>query len=485
MSVALVIIDGAGLAPPDAIGNAVKTETLPTLFGVMQGQGYATLQASGAAVGLDASQTGNSEVGHLTIGAGSAVPSDLARISRAASDGNWAEHKLWHSLSGSPRLHIVGLVSDAGTHGHWSTIAAAAQLARQADIGVVVVHLVLDGVDSLAGSAINLLDRLYGALRSIDNVRFGLVIGRRWFCDRSGDLAVTRIFADALWSGSGATFTLAALDAHLARATEDSFAPHVHEPGCAPLPGEPILLTQNRADRAVQSATILAERNRVYTLIDIDGTVDPSRVFFPPRPLDSGIAFELIARGKTSARISEKCKFPHVTYFFNGRNPHLEGDEICLPSVQEAHLAAHPEMSAAQIADAAVDVISRGQNDLLVVNIPNLDQIGHLGSYDLAVAAAAYVDCAVAKIRNACVGHGWAMMITSDHGNADRVLDDSGRPFTSHTERPVPFSILPPPGRRVRWHQRTGCLSQVAATVLMGLDLPVPEQMAEGLASIV
>jgi 2,3-bisphosphoglycerate-independent phosphoglycerate mutase len=485
MPTVLIIIDGAGLADPAHPGNAITDATLPTWFGAMNAHGYATLEASGSAVGLDETQTGNSEVGHLTIGAGFVVPSTLARIEAAHADGSWAADPLWTGLAQAPRLHVVGLLSDAGTHGHWASLARAARLARAAGIAEVIVHPVLDGVDSQAGSAPQLLERLASAVRDTGGVRLGLVMGRATFCDRSGNLVISRRYRDALTGVYDLpVYTDAALTSHLGGTGESSFPGYRHAPADLVAAGEPVLLTQNRADRARQVAKAIGERNPVYSLVELGDAVPLSRVFFPIRPLSRGLPFELKSHGLSSVRIAETCKFPHVTFFLNGLNEGLEGRSICLPSVPDAEIAQHPEMAAAAIADSVVEALARRDASLIVVNIANLDQVGHLGNYQLALAAAEHVEAALRRIGAAAAGAGATLIMTSDHGNADRVIDDAGRPFGSHTERPVPFAILPPPGREVIWQHRTGSIAQIAPTVLATLGLTPPGYMAEPLATL-
>lgn len=484
MKTILVIVDGIGLANAAERGNAVTPRTLPTLFDAMDAHGFATLEASGPAVGLDPSQTGNSEVGHLTIGAGFVVPSMLARIDAAFHDGSWATSPLWKEIATAPRLHVVGLLSDAGTHGHWASLQRAAQLARAAGVRDVVIHPVLDGVDSQAGSAPALLNRLAPVLAD-SGVRLGLVMGRAPFCDRSGNRALSERYRDALCGAADAApFTPAALADHLARASEASFPAHRHAEADCVRPGETVLLTQNRADRARQVASVIAADHRVYSLIELDGAVNHARVFFPNRPLDRGLPFELRAHGLASVRIAETCKFPHVTFFLNGLNEGLESKAICLPSVADAEIPTHPEMACAAITDAAVAALTDAEVSLVVVNLANLDQVGHLGDYDLAVTAAAHVDVALKRIRDAAAEAGATLIMTSDHGNADRVIDAAGKPFGSHTERPVPFTILPARGKHIIWKHQSGSITQIAPTVLGTLGLTPPPYMAEPLATM-
>ncbi|WP_372424331.1 hypothetical protein [Salinarimonas chemoclinalis] len=484
MPTVLVVVDGIGLADPAAAGNAVTPQTLPILFGAMSERGFATLEASGPAVGLDPGQAGNSEVGHVTIGAGFVTPSALARIDAAFEAGALAANPVFARIGAAPRLHLVGLVSGAGTHGHVRTIERAAVAALENGVGEVVLHLGLDGVDSPAGSAPDLLRALFDPLSSAGRVRVGSVIGRRWMCDRSGDLAITRVVVDAV-EGRGAVpaWSDAALAAHLSRDGEASFPAHRGE-AMPRGPGEPVLLTANRADRAVQVARLLAAGGPVYAFVALGDVVPEPHVLFPTRPLDRGLAFALGERGLVTARVAETCKYPHVTYFLDGRNEFTDGTRVCLPSLPEAALATTPQMRAAEIADAVVGLVHAGRHDLVVGNIANMDQIGHLGRLDVARDAAVHVDRALARIADACRACGWTLLVTSDHGNADRLVDDAGRPFGSHTTAPTPLAVLPADGGVVRWRAREGSLANLAATVLATLGVPAPSYMASSLVEI-
>lgn len=481
MRVALLILDGAGLADANA-GNAVTEQTMPTLFRAMGDYGFARLEASGPAVGLDKGEVGNSEVGHLTIGAGYVVPSTLSRIDAAYRDGTWESQGLWTKLAGAKPLHVVGLLSDAGVHGHWRSLVQAATLAARSGVREIVVHAVFDGVDSQAGTAPMLLDSLGSELASIPQARIGVVIGRKWFCDRSGNLELTRVFIDAI---SGAAplplFSAANLDDHLRGASEASFAPHLM-PGGRPLQrGETVLITQHRADRAAQVVRLLSQIATVCTLIEIDPAVPSANVFFPTAPLARGLGFELKRRSVRSVRVAESCKFPHVTYFLNGLNKDLEGQPICVTSIPEASIAQNPEMSLQGVVKELEAALRAPENQVVIANIANLDQVGHLGNYGLAAQAASFVDAALGRLLAICREEGWSVLITSDHGNADCVVDREGKPFGSHTAQPVPFTFVPPAGTVLRWRERAGSLTNIAPTLLTLLDIPVPDYMSESL----
>jgi 2,3-bisphosphoglycerate-independent phosphoglycerate mutase len=478
---ALVILDGAGLAEPGA-GNAVTQETMPTLFAAMAEHGFATLEASGPAVGLDEGEAGNSEVGHLTIGAGYVVPSTLSRIDEAYRNSTWQCHPIWMNLGTAPRLHILGLLSNAGVHGHWRSLVQTASLAARAGTREIVVHAVLDGVDSQAGTAPHLLKQLGDELAHLPQARLGVIMGRKWFCDRSGNLELTRRCLETFADGPPLPpFVEADLDRHLETTSEATFAGRMTSSGRRLSPGEPVIITQHRADRAVQVTRLLSEITPVFTLVEIDPAVPLSNVFFPTKPLERGFAFELKQRNLHSVRIAESCKFPHVTYFLNGLNKDLEGQPVCVNSILEAAIAEKPEMSLEGVLNEIEAALRDPKNQIVIANIANLDQVGHLGNIRLASTAARYVDNALKRILALCREQGWSVLVTADHGNADCVLDESGRPFGSHTPHPVPFTAIPAPGLEFRWRNQQGSLANVAPSLLTLLDLPIPEYMSYSL----
>jgi len=480
--VLLLILDGAGYSA-DPRGNAITPATMPALFGAMAEQGFAVLAASGPAVGLEPDQVGNSESGHMTIGAGRVVPAMSMRIAGAFESGAWSRSPVWRRAYLGRRLHIAGLLSGAGVHAFARTLWQAATIAARDHELEVIVHPILDGVDSPAGSAPSLLDELRRKIAGLPSVSLGVIMGRRWFCDRSGKLEITRVAVDAL---AGLTplpaFADDVLAHHLRGAGEASFAAHLVAGGQALAPGETVLMTSHRADRARQVIAELARRNDVLTLVDPGlASTSSDNVFFPEAPLTRGLAQELKAAGLSSRRISEKCKHPHVTYFFDGFDQDGEGQRTCVDSIPESEIAARPEMSLAGVLEAIDAALASRGPALVVANLANLDQVGHLGRLDLAEQAARAVDRAFARLAAGCRKHGWTLIATADHGNADRVVDDDGAPFGSHTDRPVPLVVLPAGGARPRWRAHSGSLANVAATCATALGLEAPDWMERSL----
>lgn len=480
----LLILDGAGWRT-ETHGNAVTRETLPQLFTHIEKSGLAVLAASGEAVGLEAGQVGNSEAGHMTIGAGRVVPSLARRMLEAHTSGALAADPAWKRIAAHGCVHLVGLVSDAGVHGLLRTLAHAAAAAARNGIGEIVVHPVLDGVDSLAGSAPALLAELERELAPIPGVKLGVIQGRKAFCDRSGNLEVSRPCLEAL-TGKRAlpVFERSALVRHLGTAGEKDFPAQLCSGGRALRPGEPVLHTSHRADRARQIAGLLAATQPLYAMVELGKGIEVQHVFFPTEVLDRGLPFELKRAGITSTRIAEKCKFPHVTFFLNGFDAGTEGRGICIDSIPEAEIPAKPEMSAEAITTEVERALADPAQRVVIANLANLDQVGHLGNVELARRAASTVDACFARLAAAAARHGWTLFVTSDHGNADTLIGTDGNPYGSHSPSPVPFVLVPAPGLEARWAHREGSLANVAATVLDSLALPIPDWMEPPLARL-
>lgn len=474
----LLILDGAGLAPPSS-GNVVDRKFMPTLFGLFDQFGMVPLKASGEAVGLFEGDAGNSEVGHLTLGLGRCETAAIVRIDRAFNDGSWGQSPVWELIKarrdGSRPLHVIGLLSDAGVHGHWRTMVRAAQLAERKGESDIVVHPVLDGVDSRPGSAEALFRQLTLELAQCAPLaRIGVVIGRKWFADRSGNLALTEFLMDALRRPDHLPkFSPEMLKALFGEGGEHECLPHALGSRVAIDHGDRVLVTSHRADRTAQTVEMLSNRGPVFTLVTVSDSVPGSHVFFPTREVVGGVAEKLNSIGIPIVRIAEKCKFPHVTYFFNGFRKHMGEEQICLPDTIGGP-AANPAMRARETADACRATMSVSTNRSFVANIPNLDQVGHCADVPLGQSAAVATDEALSEIVQGARRLGWTLLVTADHGNAETLVDDQGRPFGSHTTNAVPFSIITPDGSRARYAALEGTLQNVAPTLceLLGASEP-------------
>jgi 2,3-bisphosphoglycerate-independent phosphoglycerate mutase len=474
----LIILDGAGYCT-DSHGNAVTPDTMPNMYRHMSEHGFAILGATAESVGLEPGQVGNSEAGHLTIGAGRIIPSMTQRICKAFDSGTWSRDPGWQKPVRAGLVHVVGLLSDAGVHGMARTLVQGVGAAISAGVEEIVVHPVLDGVDSRAGTAPGLLEALRRDLEAFPAARLGVVVGRQRFCDRGGDLDVTRGVVDAfLGRAELPAYSDRKLAGHLAQsASEMDFPAHLVAGGRTIRDGEPILITSHRADRARQVARVLSETHPVLMLVDPGKDIEVEHIFFPQEPLDRGFAHEISRHGISSVRVAEKCKFPHVTFFFNGFDAALEGEGVCIPSISESEIPGQPEMSIHEVVDEIVRHLNDPRQRVIVANLANLDQVGHLGRLDLAVKAAEEVDRAFVRIAEQARQNDWTLFVTADHGNADCVIGDDGKPFGSHTHRPVPFLIQPSPEQRFTWTAKEGTLANVAASCLLSLGLQPPEWM--------
>jgi 2,3-bisphosphoglycerate-independent phosphoglycerate mutase len=482
---ALIIIDGLGLAD-DEQGNAASRRTMPYLHSLMDEYGFARLEASGPAIGLDEGQAGNSEVGHLTIGAGRVLPTMLNRIRTDFDNGEWADSPVWKSIQCRKKLHVVGMVSGAGVHAHWATIAQAAKLASDQGFEKIYLHLFLDGVDSPARSAPNLLSDLIAACSTLEKVHIATISGRKWAADRSGDLSISEYCANGLFGRHRhSRFSDDALRIHLdSGQSEASFPFHYADLEGVMLTDDAVLFTQHRIDRVRQLASALVRRTRLYSLAQIDGVVGANQVFFPTRKLTHGLVHTLAESGIHASRIAETCKFPHVTYFMNGMRDDLHKAAFEIPSIPEERIATQPKMCLDDLQARVEAQLAESADCALIINIPNLDQVGHTGDLALAQQAAQYVDQALCALVSLARKHRWSLVITADHGNADRMLDDQGKPLGSHSSNPVPLLVIDATGKKPEFKRTTGTLANVAATYLATLGMAAPSFMDESLVEI-
>jgi len=482
---ALIIVDGMGIAG-DEKGNAASRRTMPFLHSLMDEFGFAKLEASGEAIGLDAGQAGNSEVGHLTIGAGRVLPTTLSRIRTAFANGDWLAASAWRSIPSIKRIHVVGLLSDAGVHAHWTTIVKTARLASIRGAEKIYLHLFLDGVDSAADTAPALLSELRTAIASIPNAQIATISGRAWACDRSGDRSVSEHCVQGLFGElDGALFTDEALQAHLASGkTEASFPFHYADIGGVINAGEPVILTQHRADRLRQLAQAMNARTAIHSLIELDGVLPNARVFFPTQKLNQGLVHSLAEHGIHATRVAESCKFPHVTFFMNGMRDDVHGQAVEIPSIAERLIPEQPEMGLADLQKHIGQLLANSDERALIINLPNLDQVGHTGNLALAEKAAQYVDNALRALVAQSKELGWNLVITADHGNADRMLDHDGKPVGSHSTNPVPLLVIGSGAHKHALKSNTGTLANVAATFLATLGLTAPSFMDESLIDV-
>jgi len=493
--VLLCILDGWG-DRADGDDNAIFHARTPNWDRMKDVYPYSRLQASALEVGLPEGQMGNSEVGHMNIGAGRVVMQDLPLIDQAAADGSLARNERLAGLIGSlkesgGRCHLMGLLSPGGVHSHQDHMAALADTIADAGIDIVI-HGFLDGRDTPPSSAKAFVETLLADVAGSGRVRIGTISGRYYAMDRDKRWDRVELAYNCLVDGAGETApdAIAAIEQSYANDATDEFVLPTAIGGYAGMAdGDAILMANFRADRVREILTALVDpafdgfaRARTVDFAARRGMTEYStelnefvEALFPQRPLDN-ILGEIVAdQGMTQLRIAETEKYAHVTFFFNGGEEKMfDGEErILVPSPKVATYDLQPEMSAPEVTDKLVTEIAGGKFDLIVVNYANGDMVGHTGVFDAAVKAAETIDACLGRLEEAVTAAGGTMLITADHGNAERMFDhESGQPHTAHTIQPVPFIMVHPPAGAGAL--KDGVLADIAPTILtlMGLDQP-------------
>jgi 2,3-bisphosphoglycerate-independent phosphoglycerate mutase len=492
-SLALVILDGWGLAEPGP-GNAISLARTPVFDRLWERYPHTRLSAQGRDVGLPDGQMGNSEVGHLNLGAGAIVKQDLARIDDAIADGSFFENAALlaacERARNSPRgrLHLLGLVSDGGVHSGWEHIEACTELASQEGVPDIVFHAFTDGRDTLPHGGRTYLAELERWLRQAG--RIATVSGRYYGMDRDTRWERTKLAYDAIIHASGlhAASAAEAIEASYERGETDEFVrPTVIGDYDGAAAGDVAIFVNFRPDRARQMTQALAEPGfdefprAGGAALDLTTMTSYRKgwrypVAFPEARPKTTLAETISAAGGHQLHVAETEKYAHVTYFFNGgREQELEGEEHCLvesprdvPTYDQK-----PEMSARAAADAFTERWREGDHRFGIINFANPDMVGHTGVIPAAVAAVETVDARLGDVVAAVEARGGACIVTADHGNCDHMLEPDGSPNTAHSLNPVPL-IVTATGLELR---DGGILADVAPTALDLLGIPRPEPM--------
>jgi 2,3-bisphosphoglycerate-independent phosphoglycerate mutase len=481
--VALVILDGLGLAPPGP-GNAVSLAHLPVFDELWATMPHTTLAASGLDVGLPEGQMGNSEVGHLNLGAGRVVPQTLVRIGAAVADGTLASNPAFTAAcdaacAGRGVLHLAGLVSDGGVHSHVDHLRALVRAAGVRKVPRVAVHAFTDGRDVSPHQAADLLAQLEREWEGTP-AEIATVIGRFYAMDRDGRSERTERARAALVDGAGTHVADAAVAvrADYARGITDEFIDPLvlGDPALRVQGGDPLFTFNFRPDRMRELChALVGTVGLLATMTRYDDSL-PGPVAFDDSTISEVLA-EVVARaGLAQLHVAETEKYPHVTYFFNGRReqPWPEEQRTLAPSRRDVptyDLA--PEMSAQEVSKDFAERFRTGRYAFGVVNLANPDMVGHTGVIPAVVRACEAADTALATILQAVRDVGGTAIVTADHGNAERMLEDDGSPHTAHTTNLVPL-IVTRPDVTLRAHGR---LADVAPTVLALLGLSQPPEM--------
>ncbi len=496
--VAIIILDGLGYREEDEY-NAVKLAHTPYLDDLWVTYPHTTMAASAEAVGLPSGQIGNSEVGHTNIGAGRVVYQSLTRINQAIADGELKSNPILQESfnyvkDSHHQLHIFGLLSDGQVHSHQEHLYAILQYAKEAGLDQVYLHLATDGRDVAPDSALAYVRQLKDKMNDLGIGKIASLSGRYYSMDRDHRWQRTQLAYDVMVNGQGLTATDAeelVQHSYEAGVTDEFIKPHLLLENDQPVQliqdGDAVLFFNFRSDRVRQLSQALIDpdfdgfdRKKVLkdlhftSMMDYGEQVD-SRVIFQPQLIKNPLGQVVAEAGLRQLRIAETEKYPHVTYFMNGgQEVEFEGeDRLLVPSPQVETYDLKPEMSAYEIADQLVPHIKNKDYDLYILNFANPDMVGHTGQLDAAIQAVEAVDVNLKKVVQTLLEVDGTAIIFADHGNAERMRDEQGKPHTAHTTAPVPV-IVTQTGLELR--QETA-LCDIAPTALELLGIEPAEEM--------
>ncbi|NLK52154.1 MAG: 2,3-bisphosphoglycerate-independent phosphoglycerate mutase [Syntrophomonadaceae bacterium] len=497
----LMILDGWGEAPPNQC-NAVTCALTPNFNQLLQNYPHTLLETSGEAVGLPAGQMGNSEVGHLNIGAGRIVYQELTRIDRAIRSRELLQNSVFGKAietvqhNGSA-LHLLGLLSDGGVHSHIQHLFGLLDMAREKGLEKVWVHAFLDGRDVPPASALTYIEALERKMQELGVGQLATLGGRYWGMDRDKRWERVEKHYRALVEGEGVkalSARVAVEQAYAASVTDEFVEPTVlvdaaGRPRTTIQDGDAVIFFNFRADRAREMTRVFVDREfdgfkrtswpkvHFVCMTQYDVTI-PAPVAFPPVKLKHTLGEVLAQHGLKQLRIAETEKYAHVTFFFNGgveaANP--GEDRILIASPKVATYDLKPEMSADEVTERVIQEIQADKYDVIILNYANADMVGHTGIMEAAVAAITALDICIDRVVKAVLKQGGAVIITADHGNAEEMREpETGQPQTAHTTGPVPFILVDPDYRGASL--RPGSLQDIAPTLLYLLQIPPPAEM--------
>lgn len=514
--IALIIMDGFGLAGPK--DNAIAAARTPNLDYLFENCPTTKIAASGLAVGLPDGQMGNSEVGHTNIGAGRVVYQDLTRISKAITDGTFFENTaildaVNHAKAHDSAVHVMGLLSDGGVHSHVEHLYAILEILKSHGVKKVFIHAFLDGRDVSPTSGKSYLQALQKKLNELEIGKIATVAGRYFAMDRDNRWERVEKVYFAMVCGVGCTADdpVSALeDSYKAGVTDEFFEPTIindfieqargnridnNEPKCQDIcvstinENDSVIFFNFRPDRARQLTSCFVDANfsgfdrkkvlkniSFVCLTEYDKNLsDKVKVAFEPEELKNTLGEYLAQLGFTQLRIAETEKYAHVTFFFNGGvEKEYQGEtRILVPSPKVATYDLKPEMSAFEVTERVIEEIEKNEHNVIVLNFANCDMVGHTGDFDAAVKAVETVDACVKSVVDKVLMHNGIAVITADHGNAEKMRDETGEPFTAHTTNLVPLCVA---GHDCKL-KPGGKLSDVAPTLLTLLGVDKPAEM--------
>ena len=490
----LMILDGFGIAPTE--GNAIAAANKPNLDKIFAENPHTQIGASGMDVGLPDGQMGNSEVGHTNIGAGRIVYQELTRITKSAQDGDMDKNEallkaMNNAKDNGKALHLMGLLSDGGVHSHNTHLYALLEMAKRVGVEKVFVHCFMDGRDVPPSSGKDYVKELMDKLEEIGVGKIATVMGRYYAMDRDNRWErVEKAYAAMVYGeGEQADCPLCAMQNSYDKEVTDEFVVPTVVKGAEPISqGDSVIFYNFRPDRAREITRTLVdpdftgfERKKGFfpltyvCMTQYDATMPNVEVAYKPESLVNTFGEYISNKGLTQLRIAETEKYAHVTFFFNGgvEKQYPGEDRILVKSPAVATYDLQPEMSAYEVTDKMVEAVKSGKYDALILNYANCDMVGHTGVFEAAVKAVEAVDTCVGRVVEAVKEMGGCVLLTADHGNADKMVDDDGTPFTAHTTNPVPFCVINHPCQL----REGGRLADIAPTMLKVLGLEQPAEM--------
>ncbi len=497
--VVLCIMDGFGKNPSD-YGNAIVTAKTPNLDKLMADFPMTYIGASGMDVGLPDGQMGNSEVGHTNIGAGRVVYQELTRITKSIQDGDFFQNEalvdaMENCLKNNSALHVMGLMSDGGVHSHNTHMYGVMELAKKMGVKDVYLHCFLDGRDVPPASGADYVKEAMDKLEEIGVGKVATVMGRYYAMDRDTNWDRVQKAYDAMVKGEGIHCecpvcaikkSYETIDETGKNLTDEFVIPTVVD-GAKPISANDSIVFFNfRPDRAREITRTFVDSEfkgferemfpvNFVCFTQYDATMPNVNIAFKPQTLDNTFGEYMSTLGKTQLRIAETEKYAHVTFFFNGGvEKQYEGeDRILVASPKVATYDLKPEMSAYEVSEKVNEAVRSGKYDVIILNFANCDMVGHTGVFEAAVKAVEAVDTCVGTLYEAVHEMGGALLITADHGNADKMYEEDGSPFTAHTTNPVPFIVADYPCEL----REGGKLCDIAPTMLKIMGIEKPAEM--------
>jgi len=504
---AIIIMDGYGLNP-DANGNAISMDGSKYVTELIAKYPSASLGASGLSVGLPDGQMGNSEVGHLNMGAGRIVYQDLTKITKSIQDGDFFSNPalvkaMDNAAKNGKQLHLWGLLSDGGVHSHITHLYALLEMAKRRGVPQTFVHGFMDGRDVSPTSGVHFAEALQAEMDKIGYGKIASLCGRYYAMDRDNNWDRVEKAYDMLTLGNGvqAENAAQALIESYERGVTDEFVLPTNivengKPVALVQEGDSVIFFNFRPDRARELTRAFSQKefvvpkgtaferktgylNLTYVCFTVyDAAYTDVEIAFPKQSMHNTLGEYLAKQGKKQLRIAETEKYAHVTFFFNGgvEQPNENEVRVLINSPKVATYDLQPKMSAPEVTEKVLSELDSGEYDVMILNYANCDMVGHTGVIPAAVKAVHTVDECVKKVTDKILSMGGSALLTADHGNADRMLDTDGSPFTAHTTNPVPVVLVSERYKHATL-RKDGILADLAPTLLEVMGLPVPEEM--------